>query len=94
MPRPATTNWSCDRRHGPPPATAPERPSRHHWSNESMDRVDGIVIGAGVVGLACARALAQAGLDVVIVERETAYGTGVGREHATLDRGVAALDPA
>ena len=42
-----------------------------------MDRVDCIVIGAGVVGLACARAIAQAGLDVVIVERETAYGTGV-----------------
>ena len=42
-----------------------------------MDRVDCIVIGAGVVGLACARAIAQAGLDVVIVEREAAYGTGV-----------------
>lgn len=42
-----------------------------------MDRVDGLVIGAGVVGLACARAMAQAGLEVVIVERETAFGTGV-----------------
>ncbi|MFM9917010.1 MAG: NAD(P)/FAD-dependent oxidoreductase [Rhizobacter sp.] len=42
-----------------------------------MDRVDCVVIGAGVVGLACARAIAQAGLDVVIVERETAFGTGV-----------------
>lgn len=42
-----------------------------------MDRVDCIVIGAGVVGLACARAIAQAGLDVVIVECETAFGTGV-----------------
>ena len=42
-----------------------------------MDRVDCIVIGAGVVGLACARAIAQAGLEVAIVERETAYGTGV-----------------
>jgi L-2-hydroxyglutarate oxidase LhgO len=42
-----------------------------------MDRVDCIVIGAGVVGLACARAIAQAGLEVVIVERETAFGTGV-----------------
>jgi L-2-hydroxyglutarate oxidase LhgO len=35
------------------------------------------VIGAGVVGLACARALAQSGLEVVIVERETVYGSGV-----------------
>ncbi|MDL2338260.1 MAG: FAD-dependent oxidoreductase, partial [Pseudomonadota bacterium] len=42
-----------------------------------MDRVDCVVIGAGVVGLACARAIAQAGLEVVIVERETAFGTGV-----------------
>ena len=42
-----------------------------------MDRVDCIVIGAGVVGLACARAIAQAGLEVAIVERENAYDTGV-----------------
>lgn len=42
-----------------------------------MDRVDCIVIGAGVVGLACARAIAQAGLEVVVVEREAAFGTGV-----------------
>ena len=42
-----------------------------------MDRVDCTVIGAGVVGLACARSLAQAGLDVLIIERETAFGTGV-----------------
>ena len=42
-----------------------------------MDRVDCIVIGAGAVGLACARAIAQAGLEVVIVEREAAFGSGV-----------------
>jgi len=42
-----------------------------------MDQVDALVIGAGVVGLACARALAQAGLDVVIVERATHFGQGV-----------------
>jgi L-2-hydroxyglutarate oxidase LhgO len=41
-----------------------------------MDRVDTLVIGAGVVGLACARSLAKAGREVVIVERETAIGTG------------------
>ncbi len=41
------------------------------------DRVDALVVGAGVVGLACARALALAGLDVVIVERETQFGSGV-----------------
>ena len=42
-----------------------------------MDHVDCFVIGAGAVGLAVARALAQAGLDVVIVEQATGIGTGV-----------------
>ena len=42
-----------------------------------MERVDCVVIGAGVIGLACARALAQTGRSVVIVERETACGTGI-----------------
>jgi L-2-hydroxyglutarate oxidase LhgO len=42
-----------------------------------MDQVDVLVIGAGVVGLACARALAQAGLEVIVAEQATAYGTGV-----------------
>ena len=40
-----------------------------------METVDSVVIGAGVVGLACARALAQAGCEVVIVERAGAIGT-------------------
>ena len=40
-----------------------------------MDRVDAVVIGAGVVGLAVARALATAGRDVVILEAEDAIGT-------------------
>ena len=42
-----------------------------------MDRVDVIVIGAGVVGLAIARELALAGLEVVIAERERLIGSGV-----------------
>ncbi|MFM2068015.1 MAG: hypothetical protein RLZZ584_2924 [Pseudomonadota bacterium] len=42
-----------------------------------MDQIDCAVIGAGVVGLAIARALALAGLEVVVIEAETAYGTGV-----------------
>lgn len=41
-----------------------------------MDKVDVIVAGAGVVGLAVARALAQRGLEVLILEPEDAYGTG------------------
>jgi len=40
-----------------------------------MEPVDCIVIGAGVVGLAVARALALAGREVVVVEAEDAIGT-------------------
>ncbi|HEY0300214.1 MAG TPA: FAD-dependent oxidoreductase, partial [Rhizomicrobium sp.] len=42
-----------------------------------MDRTDVIVIGAGVIGLAVARALAMAGREVVILESERRFGTGV-----------------
>ncbi len=41
-----------------------------------MERVEAIVIGAGVVGLACARALAEAGRDVLVLESEGAIGQG------------------
>jgi len=40
-----------------------------------MDRVEAVVIGAGLVGLAVARALALAGREVVILEAEAAIGT-------------------
>ncbi len=42
-----------------------------------MDRVDALVIGAGVVGLAVARALAGAGHDTIVVEAQGAVGQGV-----------------
>jgi L-2-hydroxyglutarate oxidase LhgO len=42
-----------------------------------MDRVDAVVIGAGVVGLAVARALALQGREVIVIEKETAIGQGV-----------------
>jgi L-2-hydroxyglutarate oxidase LhgO len=42
----------------------------------ALERVDALVIGAGVVGLAVARALALAGREVVALEREAAIGTG------------------
>jgi D-amino-acid oxidase len=38
------------------------------------DRVDCLVIGAGVVGLATARALALAGREVIVVERNSGIG--------------------
>ncbi|HEX9185123.1 MAG TPA: NAD(P)/FAD-dependent oxidoreductase [Burkholderiales bacterium] len=40
-----------------------------------MDRVEAVVVGAGLVGLAVARALALAGREVVILEAEDAIGT-------------------
>lgn len=42
-----------------------------------MEQLDVVVIGAGVVGLAVGRALAQAGREVMVLEKETAVGTGV-----------------
>jgi len=42
----------------------------------AMDRVECVVIGAGVVGLAVARALALAGKDVIVLEAADAIGTG------------------
>jgi L-2-hydroxyglutarate oxidase LhgO len=42
-----------------------------------MDRVDCVVVGAGVVGLAVARPLAQAGREVIILEAAEAIGTGI-----------------
>ena len=41
-----------------------------------MDRIDSVVIGAGVVGLAVARALALAGHETLIVEKEALIGSG------------------
>lgn len=41
-----------------------------------MDKVDCVVIGAGVVGLAVARALALRGRDVMVLEAADAIGTG------------------
>jgi L-2-hydroxyglutarate oxidase LhgO len=40
-----------------------------------MERLDAVVIGAGVVGLAVARALALAGREVVVLEAADAIGT-------------------
>ncbi len=40
-----------------------------------MENVDCVVIGAGVVGIAVARALAQAGREVIVLEAEGGIGT-------------------
>ncbi len=41
-----------------------------------MEEIDVVVVGAGVVGLACARALALAGREVLVVEAEPGIGMG------------------
>ncbi len=40
-----------------------------------MDKVECVVIGAGVIGLAVARRLAQAGREVVVLEAAEGIGT-------------------
>jgi L-2-hydroxyglutarate oxidase LhgO len=40
-----------------------------------MEHIEAVVIGAGVVGLACARALAARGTETIILERHDAFGT-------------------
>ena len=47
-----------------------------------MDCVDVAVIGAGVVGLVVARALARSGREVVVIEKELGLG---GEEDQELD---------
>ena len=42
-----------------------------------MDQVECVVIGAGVVGLAVARALALAGHEVLVLEAASGIGTGI-----------------
>lgn len=42
---------------------------------QALERVDCVVIGAGVVGLAVARALALQGREVLVLEAEAAIGT-------------------
>jgi L-2-hydroxyglutarate oxidase LhgO len=48
-------------------------------ANASVDRaeIDCVVIGAGVIGLACARRIAQSGREVLILEAEGDIGSGV-----------------
>ncbi|CAG4884697.1 Aminobutyraldehyde dehydrogenase [Georgfuchsia toluolica] len=44
-------------------------------SSPQPEVVDAVVIGAGVIGLACARALSSAGLETLILEQHDAFGT-------------------
>src|SRR3979409_1021975 len=54
-----------------------------------MDKVECVVIGAGVIGLAVARRLAQAGREVIVLEAAEAIGTGDStRNTGQLDTGM------
>jgi len=52
-----------------------------------MDRVDCVVIGAGVVGLAIARALALSGRDVLVLESAATVGTGASSRNSEVVHG-------
>lgn len=58
---------------------------------------DAVVVGAGVAGLACARTLAAAGLQPLVLERSTAIGGRVGTDRVDgflLDHGFQVLPTA
>lgn len=42
-----------------------------------IETVDTVVVGAGVVGLACARMLARSGREVLIIEQHKSFGTEI-----------------
>lgn len=52
-----------------------------------MDTVDTVVIGAGVVGLAVARAIALSGREVMVIEKETAIGQGASSRNSEVVHG-------
>lgn len=51
------------------------------------ESVDCVVMGAGIVGLAVARALAMAGREVVILEAAEAFGTGISSRNSEVIHG-------
>lgn len=40
-----------------------------------MDSVEVVIVGAGVIGLACARALSKIGKEVIVIERHASFGS-------------------
>ena len=56
-----------------------------------MRGTDVVVVGGGVVGCACARELAEQGMRVVLVERESLASGASGRNHGLL---LTPLEPA
>jgi L-2-hydroxyglutarate oxidase LhgO len=52
-----------------------------------MDQVNVVVVGAGVVGLAVARALALAGREVMVIDKEAAIGQGISSRNSEVVHG-------
>ena len=52
-----------------------------------MDQVDTVVVGAGVVGLAVARAIALTGREVLVIEKEAAIGQGASSRNSEVVHG-------
>lgn len=58
-----------------------------------MEQVECVVAGAGVVGLALARRLAMDGREVVILEKEDRFGTGVSSRNSEVVHAGIYYDP-
>src|SRR5438046_1633820 len=56
------------------PASRSGRPERTRSASARVDEVEAVVIGAGVIGLAAARAVALAGREVIVLERAYTIG--------------------
>ena len=41
-----------------------------------MDSIDALIIGGGVVGLACARRMALSGMSTIVLDSEFSFGQG------------------
>src|SRR3546814_7027985 len=65
---------AAGRRHGGTRRPGAER--------DVTERVDAVVIGAGAVGLACARALALQAREVLVLEKAEAIGTATSSRHS------------
>ena len=58
-----------------------------------VERADAIIIGAGVVGLAVGRALAQAGREVIVAEQHDAFGTETSARNSEVIHAGIQYDP-
>jgi gamma-glutamylputrescine oxidase len=67
-----------------------DAPARRYPPLEGDERVDVAVVGGGVTGLSCARALAEAGVRVRVLEAREVAGGASGRNGGFALRGLAA----